>query len=379
MSGLNNDAFIFEGLRSPIGKSNGGLSGIRPDDLLADVLSGLVKNTGIRAEFVEDVITGCVTQVQEQGVNIARNAALAAGFPTTVCGTTVNRLCGSSQQACTFAAATIATGAADLVIGAGTESMSRVPMGSDAAVTSDRILDRFDIIPQGLSAELIAEKWEMTREQLDVFSFNSHKKALAAMDAGYFKEQILPITVKGKTVSTDEGPRRDTSIEKLKSLKPAFKPDGFISAGHSSQISDGAAALLIGSKDAADRFKLKPKARFVAAAVSGVDPTIMLTGPITATEKVLKKAGLKIGDMDLIEINEAFAPVVLAWLKDTGADESRVNVNGGAIALGHPLGASGARLLTTIIHELERRKKRYGLVTMCIGFGQATATIIERL
>jgi len=373
------DAYIFEGLRSPLGKNNGGLAGIRPDNLLADVLSGLVKKTGVDPRNVEDVITGCVTQVQEQGVNIGRNAALAAGFPVTVCGTTVNRLCGSSQQAATFAAAAVASGQADLVIAAGTESMSRIPMGSDAAVTSERILDRFDIIPQGLSAELIAEKWHLTKEEMNLFSYNSHRKAVAAIDKGYFVEEIVPIKVGDKVISVDEGPRRDTNLEKLATLKPAFKESGSITAANSSQISDGAAALLIGNKEAAQKYGLKPKARFVATAVAGVDPTIMLTGPIPATEMVLKKAGLTIKDIDLIEINEAFAPVVLSWLKDTGADESKVNVNGGAIALGHPLGASGARLITTLIHEMERRKVRYGLVTMCIGFGQATATIIERM
>jgi acetyl-CoA acyltransferase len=373
------DAFIFEGLRSPIGKGNGGLAGIRPDDLLADVLSALVKKANIKAEFVEDVITGCVTQVQEQGVNVGRNAALAAGFPVSVCGTTVNRLCGSSQQASSFAAGAVMSGANDLVIAAGTESMSRIPMGSDAAVTSERILDRFDIIPQGLSAELIAEKWNMTREEINKFSYDSHQKAIKAIDAGLFKSEIVPIHVNGKTVAQDEGPRRDSSLEKLASLKPAFKESGKISAGNSSQISDGAAALLIGNATAAKKYGLKPKARFVATAVAGCDPTIMLTAPIPATKKVLEKAGLKLSDIDLIEINEAFAPVVLAWLKDTGADLNKVNVNGGAIALGHPLGASGARLLTTLMHEMERRKARYGLVTMCIGFGQATATIIERI
>jgi acetyl-CoA acyltransferase len=289
------------------------------------------------------------------------------------------RLCGSSQQAATFAAANVSSGHADLVIAAGTESMSRIPMGSDASVTSDRILDRFDIIPQGLSAELICEKWHLTREEMNLLSYNSHKKAIAAIDAGFFNDEIVPITANGKTISTDETPRRDTSMEKLATLKPAFKEGGFISAGNSSQLSDGAAALLIGNKDAAKKYGLKPKFRFVATAVAGVDPTIMLTGPIPATEKVLKKAGLTMKDIDLIEINEAFAPVVLSWLKDTGADISKVNVNGGAIALGHPLGASGARLITTLIHEMERRKVRYGLVTMCIGFGQATATIIERI
>lgn len=373
------EAFIFEGLRSPIGKGNGGLAGVRPDNLLADVLAALVKKTGVKAEFVEDVITGCVTQVQEQGVNVGRNAALAAGFPISVCGTTVNRLCGSSQQAASFAAGAVMSGANDLVIAAGTESMSRIPMGSDAASTSDRILDRFDIIPQGLSAELIAEKWNMTKEEINLFSYNSHQKAIKAIDEGKFKDEIVPINTGTATISQDEGPRRDSNLAKLATLKPAFKENGYITAANSSQISDGAAALLIGNETAAKKYGLKPKARFVATAVAGIDPTIMLTGPIPATQKVLEKAGLKLSDIDLFEINEAFAPVVLSWLKDLKIDENKVNVNGGAIALGHPLGASGARILTTLVHEMERRKVRYGLATMCIGFGQATATIIERV
>jgi acetyl-CoA acyltransferase len=373
------EAFIFGSARSPLGKKNGGLSGVRPDELLADVLCGLVQRTKLAPHAVEDVITGCVTQVQEQGVNIGRNAALAAGFPVSVCGTTVNRLCGSSQQAAHFAAASVMSGAQDLVIAAGVESMSRIPMGSDASSTSERVLDRFDIIPQGNSAELIAQKWNISREEVDAFSLESHKKALHAIDQGWFKSEIVPITVGEKTLTTDEGPRRETSLTALAGLKPAFRENGVISAGSSSQITDGAAALLIGSAEAGRRAELKPLARFVATAVAGVDPTIMLTGPIPATEKVLKKAGLKLSDIDLFEVNEAFAPVCLAWLKDTGADRAKLNVNGGAIALGHPLGASGARILTTLVHELHRRKARYGLVTMCIGFGQATATIIERV
>jgi acetyl-CoA acetyltransferase family protein len=257
--------------------------------------------------------------------------------------------------------------------------MSRIPMGSDAGSPSDRVLDRFDIIPQGNSAELIAKKWRMTRQEVDHFSLESHKKALNAIDQGYFSGQIIPIRPGDREISVDEGPRRESSLEALAGLKPAFADDGVITAGSSSQITDGAAALLIGSKEAGRRHDLTPKARFVAMAVAGVDPTIMLTGPIPATEKVLKKAKLKIDDIDLFEVNEAFAPVVLAWLKETGADRAKLNVNGGAIALGHPLGASGARLFTTLVHELHRRRARYGLVTMCIGFGQATATIIERI
>lgn len=373
------DAFIYHALRSPIGKRDGAFANHRADDLLGDVLKGLVEKAGIAAAEVEDVITGCVTQVNEQGVNVGRNAALAAGFPVSVCGTTVNRLCGSSQQAAHFAAGTVLSGASDLVIAAGVENMTRVAMGSDGVMPSERLMERFDLIPQGQSAELIAERWGLTRQEIDQFSFQSHQKALAAIDAGKFKDEILPIVTSSKTVDTDEGPRRDTSLERLGTLKTAFRSDGVVTAGSSSQISDGAAALLIGSKEAGKRLNLAPKARFVATAVSGVDPTIMLTGPIPATQKVLQKAGLKLSDIELFEVNEAFAPVCLAWLKETGADPKLLNVNGGAIALGHPLGASGARLITTIVHELHRRKARYGLVTMCIGFGQATATIIERV
>ena len=373
------EAFIYGSARSVLGKKNGCLSGIRPDEMLADVLSALVKRTNVAPTAIEDIITGCVTQVQEQGVNIGRNAALAAGFPVSVCGTTVNRLCGSSQQAATFAAAVVGSGHADLVIAAGVESMSRVPMGSDASSTSERVLDRFDIIPQGNSAELIAQKWNCSREEVDAFSLESHRKALAAIDQGYFKNEIVPITVNGKVLSVDETPRRESSLQALAALKPAFRENGVVSAGSSSQITDGAAALLIGSAEAGRRAELKPLARFVATAVAGVDPTIMLTGVIPATAKVLKKAGLKLSDIDLFEVNEAFAPVCLAWLKETGADRTKLNVNGGAIALGHPLGASGARIMTTLVHEMQRRKVRYGLITMCIGFGQATATIIERV
>lgn len=373
------DAFIYQAVRSAIGKRDGAFANHRADDLLGDVLKGLVEKAGIKASEIEDVVTGCVTQVNEQGVNVGRNAALAAGFPVTVCGTTVNRLCGSSQQAAHFAAATVISGAADLVVAAGVENMTRVAMGSDGVMPSERLMERFDLIPQGQSAELIAERWGLSREAVDKFSFDSHQKALAAIDAGRFKDEIIPVVTSTKTVDTDEGPRRETSLEKLATLKTAFRSDGVVTAGSSSQISDGASALLIGSQEAGKRLKLTPKARFVATAVSGVDPTIMLTGPIPATEKVLKKAGLQLKDIELFEVNEAFAPVCLAWLRETGADPKLLNVNGGAIALGHPLGASGARLLTTMVHELHRRKARYGLVTMCIGFGQATATIIERI
>jgi acetyl-CoA acetyltransferase family protein len=358
-------------LRTPVGKNDGGLRGWRADDLAGKLLSTIVDRNGVDPSEIDDVVLGCVTQTSEQGVNIARNAALAAGFPVTVPGTSVNRLCASGLQACAVAAQAIQAGQMELALGGGTESMTRVPMGSDAGPFSSRILDRFDLVPQGISAEFIAEKWQISRRQLDEFSYSSHQKALKAD----FKPEILPVG----GIAADEGPRKETSVEKMGTLKPAFKEGGVITAGNSSQISDGAAALLIASPEKAKKLGKKPRARFVATVATGVDPTIMLTGPISATQKVLKRAGLALKDIDLFECNEAFAPVVLAWMKDTGVEPAKVNVNGGAIALGHPLGATGARLLTTILHELERRKGRYGLVTLCIGMGQGMATIIERL
>ncbi len=368
---MSNDAVILDALRTPIGKQNGALAGWRPDDLAGEVMSALVKRNSVDPATVDDIVLGCVTQIQEQGFNVARNAALAGGFPVTVPAAAVNRLCASSLQACAFAAAEVASGQAELVIGAGTESMTRVPMGSDGGPFSSRITDRFDLVSQGISAEFIAEKWQLSRRQLDEFSFASHQKALKAN----FKPEILPID----GVAADEGPRKDTTVEKMGTLRSAFKEGGVITAGNSSQISDGAAALLIASPERAKKLGKKPRAKFVATAAVGVDPTIMLTGPIPATEKVLRMAGLKVKDIDLFECNEAFAPVVLAWMKEMGVDPARVNVNGGAIALGHPLGSSGARLLTTILYELERRGAKRGLVTMCIGMGQGVATIIERM
>ncbi len=368
---MTREALILDAVRTPVGRQDGALRAWRPDDLAAGVLVALVKRNGVDAARVDDVVLGCVTQIQEQGVNVARNAVLAAGFPVSVPGTTVNRLCASSLQACAFAAQAVMAGQADLVIGGGTESMTRVPMGSDAGAFSPRILDRFDLVPQGISAEFIAEKWGFSRRRLDEFSFESHQRALKAD----FKPEILPVD----GVTADEGPRKDTSLEKMAALKPAFKEGGVITAGNSSQISDGAAALLIASPDMAGRLDRRPRARFVATAAAGVDPTIMLTGPIPATEKVLRLAGLQVKDIDLFECNEAFAPVVLAWMKEVGVEPARVNVNGGAIALGHPLGCSGARLLTTLLYEMERRGVRRGLATMCIGLGQGVATIIERI
>jgi acetyl-CoA acyltransferase len=377
------DAYILEAVRTPIGKRNGGLSTVRADDLAAHALRGLVARAGIDAGHVDDVVMGCVTQIGEQGFNIARNAALAAGFPVSVCGTSVNRQCGSSLQALNFAAMGVMSGQQDLVIAAGVESMSRVAMGSDGGGLSEAITDRFDIIPQGLSAELIAQRWGLSRGQLDAFALQSHERALAAIDAGHFAREIVPVEVatpsgEGATISADEGPRRGGSLEKLGGLRPAFREDGVVTAASSSQISDGACAVLVGTREKGEALGLRPRARIVATAVAGVEPTIMLTGPIPATAKVLAKAGMKADDIDLFEVNEAFAPVVLAWSHDTGVSLDRTNVNGGACALGHPLGASGVRLITTLLHEMERRDVRFGLATLCIGFGQAVATIIDR-
>jgi acetyl-CoA acetyltransferase family protein len=372
-------------VRTAVGKRNGKLSPVRPDDLLADTLKALVERTKIDPAEIEDVIMGCVDQVGEQGLNIARNAALIAGFPLDVCGTTLDRMCGSGQQAANFAAMGVMSGQYECVIAGGVEHMTRVPMGSNASgpgegALSPRLQALYNIVPQGTSAEILAEKWGLKREELDKFSGASHEKAGRAIAEGRFKREIAPITLPdGSVFDTDEGVRVPVNWEKLASLQPSFKPDGVVTAGNSSQISDGAAALLIMSEARAKALGLTARARIVATSLAGVDPTIMLTGPIPATQRVLKKAGLKLEQIDLFEINEAFASVVLAWERELHPDMDRVNVNGGAIALGHPLGCSGGRLMTTLLHELERSKKRYGLQTMCIGFGQGIGTIVERL
>ncbi|HEX3630536.1 MAG TPA: thiolase family protein [Candidatus Dormibacteraeota bacterium] len=382
------EAVIVEAVRTAIGRRNGKLSPVRPDDLLALTLRQVVDRAGVDAAQVDDVIVGCVTQTGEQGLNIGRSSVLIAGFPIEVPGTTINRFCGSGQQAVNFAAQGVMSGAQDVVIGAGVENMSRVPMGSDAfgpgeGPVSPRLTDLYEIIPQGNSAEMIAKKWGFTREQLDEFAYQSHAKAGQAIQEGRFAREIFPVDVKQNGSSyrmdTDEGVRIPPSREKMAQLKPSFQEDGMVTAGNSSQISDGAAAVLIMTADKARELGLKPRARIVAQAIVGSEPTIMLTGPIPATAKVLKKAGLQLKDIDLFEVNEAFAPVVLAWQHETGADMEKVNYNGGAIALGHPLGASGARLITTLLHELERQDARYGLSTMCIGYGMGIATIIERI
>ena len=380
-----NNAVIVGAARTAVGRRNGKLSTVRPDDLLADTLKALVERTKIDPAEVEDVVIGCVDQLGEQGFNIARNAALIAGFPLDVCGTTLDRMCGSGQQAANFAAMGVMSGQYECVIAGGVENMSRVPMGSNGSgpgegPLSPRLQALYNIVPQGISAEMLAERWGLKREELDKFSGESHEKAGRAIAEGRFKREIVPISLPdGSVFDTDEGVRVPVNWEKLASLAPSFKPDGVVTAGSSSQISDGAAALLIMSEARAKALKLTPRARIVATSLAGVDPTIMLTGPIPATQRVLKKAGLKIDEIDLFEINEAFASVVLAWERELHPDMQRVNVNGGAIALGHPLGCSGAKLMNTLLHELERTKKRYGLQTMCIGFGQGIGTIIERL
>jgi acetyl-CoA acyltransferase len=380
------EVVIIEGVRTPIGRRGGALSGIRPDDLAAEVLKEVVKRTGVSPEVVEDVIMGCVSQVGEQAFDIARVAALLAGYPIEVPGVTIDRQCGSSQQAVHFAAQAIASGDMDVVIAAGVESMSRVPMFSSlqGAEWNEKLTARYGVFNQGISAERMADKWGFSRSQLDEFSLESHHKALKAQEEGRFAREIMPLEVTladgTKTiVKQDEGPRRDTTVEKLGALKPSFIENGKIHAGNASQISDGAAAILLMSREKAEELGLKPRFRVIARSVVGSDPALMLTGPIAATHKVLKKAGLTIDDMDLYEVNEAFAPVPLAWLVETGAESAKLNPNGGAIALGHPLGASGARVMVTLMHELERTGGRYGLQAICEGHGMANATIIERL
>jgi acetyl-CoA acetyltransferase family protein len=379
------DAVIVGAVRTAVGKRNGRLSPVRPDDLAALVLGELVRRVGIEPTEIEDVILGCVDQLGEQGMNIARNAALIAGLPLDVCGTTLDRMCGSGQQAANFAAMGVMAGQYDCVIAGGIEHMTRVPMGANAmgpgeGPLSPRLQERYQIIPQGLSAELIAEKWGLSRRELDEFSAQSHERAGRAIAEGRFRREIMPLTLPaGSIFDTDEGVRVPVDRARMTQLQPAFKPDGVITAGNSSQISDGAAALMLMSTDRARALGIRPRARVVATALAGVDPTIMLTGPIPATRRVLARAGLRLNDMAAIEINEAFASVVLAWQRELDADMSRVNINGGAIALGQPLGCSGAKLMTTLLHELERTDGRYGLQTMCIGFGQGIATIIERL
>jgi acetyl-CoA acyltransferase len=397
------DALIVDAVRSPIGRRNGTLSVLRGDDLAAQVLNALVARNDLDPGEVEDVQMGCVTQVGEQGWNIGRMAVLAAGWPVEVSATTVDRQCGSSMQANFNAAAAVAAGQLDLVVSAGVEMMSRVPMGSNGGSLSERVTDRHDIVMQGVSAELLAEEWHLTREELDAYALESHRRALAASDTGRFAREIVPVELPeqpppddpsnsllqagGAAVAApaafavDEAPRRETSAEALAGLAPAFRPDGVVTAGNSSQIVDGAAAVLIASEAAAARLGLEPRARFLSFGLAGVDPTRMLHGNPQAMQHALAKAGLSLDDMSVLEVNEAFASVVLQTTKDLRLEErlDDVNPNGGGISLGHPLGATGARITATLVSELERRDARYGIASMCVGFGMAIAAVVERL
>jgi acetyl-CoA acyltransferase len=383
---VNREVVIVEAVRTPVGKRNGVFRETHPVQLAAIVLDEVVKRAGIPKSVIDDIVMGCVTPIAEQGYNIGRLAALEAGFPVEVPAVQINRMCGSGQQAIHFASQEIKSGDMDITIAAGVESMTKVPILSDGneRTIPDSLKDKYQFVHQGISAELIAEKYGITRKQLDEYSYESHQRALKAQKEGYFNREIVPvkgIDQDGNTimVKMDEGPRPDTSLEALTVLKPVFKPDGVITAGNVSQMSDGAAAVLLMEAKKAEELGVKPRARIIHQVVVGSDPTYMLDGVIPATKKVLERAQLTIDDIDLIEINEAFAPVVLAWQKEIGADLRKVNVNGGAIALGHPLGATGVKLMTSLLHELERRNGKYGLLTICIGHGMATASIIERI
>ena len=382
------NAVIVDAVRTPVGRRNGRLSDWHAVDLAAQPLRALVERNDLDPALIEDVIMGCTMTVGEQAMNIGRNAALAAGFPDTVPGTTVDRQCGSAQQAVHFAAQAVMAGAMDIVIGAGVESMSRVPIGSTTEpgpgeAYGPTVLRRFAFIHQGMSAEEIARRWNVSRDEMDAFALESHRRAAAAHDDGRFDHEIVALATPGPDgedeLGFDEGVRRDTTLEKLGGLPPAFAPDGTITAGTSSQISDGSAAVLVMSEERAESLGLRPRARFHTFAVAANDPVIMLTAVIPATRLVLAKAKMALDDIDAVEINEAFASVVLAWERELHPDMSKVNPNGGAIAIGHPTGCSGARLMATLLNELERSGGRYGLQTMCEGGGQANATIIERL
>jgi acetyl-CoA acetyltransferase family protein len=379
------EAFIVDAVRSPIGRCNGTLAGLRAEELAGQVLNALVERNAIDPAEVEDVQMGCVSQVGEQGWNIGRMAPLVAGWPESVPGSTVDRQCGSSMQGNFNAAAAVWSGQLELVVSAGIESMSRVPMGSSGGDLAEKLLERWEIVPQGISAELIAEEWGLSREELDVYSYESHRRALAAIDDGRFENEVVPVEVSnphvGVVFGVDETPRADTSPEALAALKPAFLAEGKVTAGNSSQICDGAAAVLVASEAACSRLGLEPRARFVSFGLAGVEPRLMLHGNPQACERALAKAGLAWDDVAVIEANEAFASVVLQFVRDAGLEERRndVNPNGGGISLGHPLGATGARVTATLLNELERREARYGVATMCVGFGQAIAAVIERV
>jgi acetyl-CoA acetyltransferase family protein len=383
------EVVIVEAVRTPIGRGHrekGYYKDTHPNELLGGCYTELIERTGIDAGEVEDVIAGCVQQYGEQMFNVARNAWLQAGLPIETPGTTVDRQCGSAQQAVNFAAALIAAGVHDVVIGSGVEHMAHVPMGVGFHWVEEvgnpwppELLERYNLIPQGLSAEMIADQWEIPRSELDELALRSHQRAARATEEGRFEREVVPMQVNGSTLLADQGIRPDTTIEALSELKPAFKPDGKITAGNSSQISDGAAAVMLMSREKADALGLAPRAKILDQTTVGVDPVIMLTGPIPATRKLLQRNEMSIGDVDLFEVNEAFAPVVAAWRRELGPDMDRVNVNGGAMALGHPLGSTGARLITTLLHEMERSDSEVGLVTMCCGGGLGTGTMLQRV
>jgi acetyl-CoA acyltransferase len=383
------EVVIVEAVRTPVGRGHlekGYYKDTHPAELLGTCYTEVLDRAGVDAAEVEDVIAGCVQQFGEQAFNVARNAWLQEGLPIEAAATTVDRQCGSAQQAVNFGAALIAAGVHDVVIGSGVEHMGHLPFAAGMKTQQEfgmaftpKLMDKHNIVGQGLGAEMIADQWEIPRSELDELGVRSHQLAARATEEGRFEREIVPFAVNGDIYVTDQGIRPDTSLEKLSQLKPAFKPDGKITAGNSSQISDGAAAVLLMAREKADALGLKPRARIVDQTTVGVDPVIMLTGPIPATRKVLERNGMTIDDLDLIEINEAFAPVVAAWRRELEPDMDRVNVNGGAMALGHPLGSTGARLLTTLLHELEDEDREIGLVTMCCGGGLGTATLIERV
>ena len=380
------EVVIISGVRTPVARRNGALSDFRADELAAIVLDEVVKRAGVDKNDVEDVILGCVTQIGEQSSNVARTSLLIAGFPIHVPGVTIDRQCGSSQQAVHFASQAIASGDMDIVIAGGVESMTRVPMFSNSlgVKPSEKLTDKYLIVNQGISSELMVKEYEFTRKQLDEYSSRSHQRALTAIKEGRFEREIVPVEAQQndgskKVFSVDEGPREGSTVEVLGALKPVFYEDGVITAGNASQVSDGASAVLLMSREKAEELGLKPRARILARSVVGSDPTLMLTGPIEATKRVLAKAKLSIEKIDTYEVNEAFAQVPLAWLKELEADPERLNPDGGAIALGHPLGATGTKLLVTLLNRLERTNLRYGLLAICEGMGMANATIIERL
>jgi acetyl-CoA acetyltransferase family protein len=389
MPQVGREVVIVEAVRTPIGrghKEKGYFKDIHPNELLGRCYSEVIERAGIPPDSVEDVVAGCVQQYGEQSLNVARNAWLQAGLPLETAATTVDRQCGSAQQAVNFGAALIAAGVHDVVIGSGVEHMGHIPLGVGFSWMGEvgtpyppEMMERYNLIPQGLSAEMIADQWEIPRSELDELALRSHQLAHRATEEGRFEREIMPFKVNGSTYVSDQGIRPETTIEALSGLKPAFKEDGKITAGNSSQISDGAAAVLLMSREKADELGVQPRARIVDQTTVGVDPVIMLTGPIPATQRILERNGMKMDDIDLVEINEAFAPVIAAWRRELDPDMDRVNVNGGAMALGHPLGSTGARLLTTLLHELERSGKEVGLVTMCCGGGLGTGTLIQRV